>query len=141
VTDHEAALLNPNLFSSLKFGSQASGVVETKVWTADKQPAALLAKIDRVVRSTRNSAARGNNGRTAILALSTRKTAIGRQELGVGIPLFSMALVGPYGGELCSGGLRDQFSIFNYTLYIIRFACCVLRAACYVLHGPSCAPT
>jgi hypothetical protein len=25
-------------------GSQVSGVVETKVWTADKQPVALLAK-------------------------------------------------------------------------------------------------
>jgi hypothetical protein len=27
-----------------KLGSQASGVVETGVWTADKQPVALLAK-------------------------------------------------------------------------------------------------
>jgi hypothetical protein len=28
----------------LKLGSQVSGVVETGVWTADKQPVALLAK-------------------------------------------------------------------------------------------------
>jgi hypothetical protein len=28
----------------LKLGSLASGVVETEVWTADKQPVALLAK-------------------------------------------------------------------------------------------------
>ncbi len=28
----------------LKLGSQVSGVVETKVWTAGKQPVALLAK-------------------------------------------------------------------------------------------------
>jgi hypothetical protein len=28
----------------LKLGSQAIGVVETWVWTADKQPVALLAK-------------------------------------------------------------------------------------------------
>ena len=35
VIDHEAVL---------KLGSQVSGVVETKVWTADKQPVALLAK-------------------------------------------------------------------------------------------------
>jgi hypothetical protein len=29
----------------LKFGSQVGGVVEIEVWTADKQPVALLAKI------------------------------------------------------------------------------------------------
>jgi hypothetical protein len=44
VIDHEAVLMDPNLFSSLKLGSQVSGVVETGVWTADKQPVALLAK-------------------------------------------------------------------------------------------------
>jgi hypothetical protein len=43
VTDHGAALLDPKLFSN--FGSKASGVVETRAWTADKQPVALLAKI------------------------------------------------------------------------------------------------
>jgi hypothetical protein len=42
VVDHEAVLRSK---ISLKFGSQVSGVVETKVWTADKQPVALLAKI------------------------------------------------------------------------------------------------
>jgi hypothetical protein len=42
--DHEAVLMDPNLFSSS--GAQVSGVVETQVWTADKQPVAvaLLAK-------------------------------------------------------------------------------------------------
>jgi hypothetical protein len=44
VIDHEAVLMDPKLFSSCKLGSQVSGVVETEVWTADKQPVALLAK-------------------------------------------------------------------------------------------------
>jgi hypothetical protein len=43
VIDHEAALVDPNLFSSLVRRS-VSGVVETGVWTAEKQPVALLAK-------------------------------------------------------------------------------------------------
>jgi hypothetical protein len=42
VIDHEAALMDPKLFPS--WVHRASGVVETKVWTADKQPVALLAK-------------------------------------------------------------------------------------------------
>jgi hypothetical protein len=33
----------PKLFSS-KLGSQAIGIVDAWVWTADKQPVALLAK-------------------------------------------------------------------------------------------------
>jgi hypothetical protein len=41
VVDHEAVLMDPKLF--LELGSQVSGVVETGVWTADKQPVALLA--------------------------------------------------------------------------------------------------
>jgi hypothetical protein len=48
VIDHEAreaALLDAGSKIIPKFGSKASGVVETKVWTADKQPVALLAKI------------------------------------------------------------------------------------------------
>jgi hypothetical protein len=44
VIDHEAVLMDPKLFSSWVLGSQASGVVETWVWTVDKQPVALLAK-------------------------------------------------------------------------------------------------
>jgi hypothetical protein len=45
VIDHEAAvLMDPKLFSSWVHSSQVSGVVETGVWTADKQPMALLAK-------------------------------------------------------------------------------------------------
>jgi hypothetical protein len=44
VIDHEAILMDPKLLIVLKLGSQASGVVETGVWTADKQPVALLAK-------------------------------------------------------------------------------------------------
>jgi hypothetical protein len=43
VTDHETALLDPKVFSSLVH-RQVGGVVEMKVWTADKQPVALLAK-------------------------------------------------------------------------------------------------
>jgi hypothetical protein len=44
VIDHEAVLMDPKLFSSWVHSSQVSGVVETGVWTADKQPVALLAK-------------------------------------------------------------------------------------------------
>jgi hypothetical protein len=45
VIDHEAVLMDPKLFSSwVRSSSQVSGVVETWVWTADKQPVALLAK-------------------------------------------------------------------------------------------------
>jgi hypothetical protein len=44
VVDHEAVLMDPKLFSSWVHGSQVSGVVETGVWTAEKQPVALLAK-------------------------------------------------------------------------------------------------
>jgi hypothetical protein len=43
VADHEAVLLDPNLFSSLVPRPVAINV-ETAVWTADKQPVALLAK-------------------------------------------------------------------------------------------------
>jgi hypothetical protein len=47
VIDHEVVLMvDPKLFSSWvhRFtGQQVSGVVETGVWTADKQPVALLA--------------------------------------------------------------------------------------------------
>jgi hypothetical protein len=43
VIDHEAVLMDP-ICIVLKLGSQVSGVVETEVWTADKQPVALLAK-------------------------------------------------------------------------------------------------
>jgi hypothetical protein len=44
VIDHEAVLMDPKFKIVLKLGSQVSGVVETGVWTADKQPVALLAK-------------------------------------------------------------------------------------------------
>jgi hypothetical protein len=45
VVDHEAALMaSDGTKIVLKLGLQVSGVVETKVWTADKQPVALLAK-------------------------------------------------------------------------------------------------
>jgi hypothetical protein len=43
VIDHEAVLMDPKLFSSWVH-RLVSGVVETKVWTADMQPVALLAK-------------------------------------------------------------------------------------------------
>jgi hypothetical protein len=61
-------------------GSQVSGVVETKVWTAaDKQPVmALLANFVLLDRAS-NSAA-SDKGHTRVL--STRKIVIRRQELG-----------------------------------------------------------
>jgi hypothetical protein len=43
VIDHEAVLTDGSKIV-LKLGSQVSGVVETGVWTTDKQPVALLAK-------------------------------------------------------------------------------------------------
>jgi hypothetical protein len=43
VIDHEGVLVDPSKVV-LKLGSQVSGVVETWVWTADKQPVPLLAK-------------------------------------------------------------------------------------------------
>jgi hypothetical protein len=43
VIDHERSSPDGSKIV-LKLGSQVSGVVETKVWTADKQPVALLAK-------------------------------------------------------------------------------------------------
>jgi hypothetical protein len=43
VIDHERSSPDgPKIV--LKLGTQVSGVVETGVWTADKQPVALLAK-------------------------------------------------------------------------------------------------
>jgi hypothetical protein len=60
-------------------GSQVSGVVETGVWTADKQPVALLAKKwpnDWVVQVIPQQAIK------AIPVLSTRKIVIRRQKLG-----------------------------------------------------------
>jgi hypothetical protein len=43
VIDHEAGSPDGTNIV-LKLGSQVSGVVETGVWTADKQPVALLVK-------------------------------------------------------------------------------------------------
>jgi hypothetical protein len=57
--------------------SQVSGVVETGVWTEDKQPVALLAKKnDRIVQVIPQQAIK------AIPVLSTRKLVIRRQKLG-----------------------------------------------------------
>jgi hypothetical protein len=57
-------------------GSQAGGVVETGVWTAGKQPVALLAKNDWIVQVIPQQAME------VIRALSTRKIVIQRQKLG-----------------------------------------------------------
>jgi hypothetical protein len=58
-------------------GSQVSGVVETKVWTADKQPVALLAKkYDWIVQAIPEQAIK------AIPVLSTRKIVSRRQKFG-----------------------------------------------------------
>jgi hypothetical protein len=45
---HEAVLMDPKLFSSW-VGSQVSDVTETGVWTADKQPVALLASREKMI--------------------------------------------------------------------------------------------
>jgi hypothetical protein len=61
-------------------GSQVSGVVETKVWTAETQPVALLAQkndwIVQVLQVIPQQAIK------AIPVLSTRKTVIRRQKFG-----------------------------------------------------------
>jgi hypothetical protein len=57
--------MDPKLFSSWVLGPQVSGVVETRVWTADKQqPVALLAQ--KRLGSASNSAA-GDKGHTGAL--------------------------------------------------------------------------
>jgi hypothetical protein len=88
VIDHEAVLMDP----------QVSGVVETGVWTADKQPVALfLRKNDWIVQVIPQQAIK------AIRVLSARKIVTRRQELGW--ELFTTAL-GLYGGVLWSGELQ-----------------------------------
>jgi hypothetical protein len=57
-------------------GSQVIDVVETWVWTADKQPVALLAKNDWIVQENPQQAIK------AIRVLSTRKMVLRRQKLG-----------------------------------------------------------
>jgi hypothetical protein len=44
VIDHEAVLMDPKLFSSWVHRLVVLLIVETGVWTANKQPVALLAK-------------------------------------------------------------------------------------------------
>jgi hypothetical protein len=109
VIDHEAVLMEPK--QNLKLGSQVSGFVETKVWTAYKQPVALLAKKnDWIVQVIPQHAIE------AIRALSaTRKIVIGWQELGIGMALFTTALglyvarmlpIGPEGPQAGFSTLR-----------------------------------
>jgi hypothetical protein len=77
VIDHEAVLMNPKLFSSWVHRLHYSGVVETGVWTAYKQPVALLAKKnDWIVQVIPQQTIK------AIPVLSTRKAVIRRQKLG-----------------------------------------------------------
>jgi hypothetical protein len=78
-------------------GSQVSGVVETKVWTADKQPVALLAK--KGLDSSSNSAASDKGHAGALYSKNSDPAA------EVGMTLFTTAL-GLYGGVLCSGELQ-----------------------------------
>ncbi len=78
-------------------GSQVSGVVETGVWTADKQPVALLAK--KWLASASNSAA-SDKGHTGALYSKNSDPAA-----EVGMALFTTAL-GLYGGVLWSGELQ-----------------------------------
>jgi hypothetical protein len=56
--------------------SQVSGVVETKVWTADKQPWRFSQKNDWIVQVIPQQAIK------AIPVLSTRKIVTRRQKLG-----------------------------------------------------------
>ena len=78
-------------------GSQVSGVVETGVWTADKQPVALLAKNDWVLGSASDSAA-SDKGHTGALYSKN-----GDPAAEVGVVRFTTAL-GLCGGVLWSGG-------------------------------------
>jgi hypothetical protein len=76
----------------LKLGSQVSGVVETKVWTADNQPAggASREKNNWIVQVIPQHAIK------AMLVLCYSKN--GDRAAEVGMPLFTTAL-GLYGGE------------------------------------------
>ena len=78
-------------------GSQVSGVVETKVWTADKQPVVLLAK--KGLDSTSNSAA-SDKGHTGALYSKNSDPAA-----EVWMALFTTTL-DLYGGVLWSGELQ-----------------------------------
>jgi hypothetical protein len=76
-------------------GSQVSGVVETGVWTADKQrPVALLAK--KRLDSASNSAASDKGHAGALYSKNSDPAA------EVGVVLFTTAL-GLYGSVLWSG--------------------------------------
>jgi hypothetical protein len=75
VIDHEEVLMDPKLFSSW-VALQVSGVVETGVLTADKQPVALLAKKnDWIVQVIPQQATK------ATPVLSARKIVTRRQKL------------------------------------------------------------
>jgi hypothetical protein len=87
VIDHEAVLLDPNLFSSLVHRSVVSGAVETKAWTADKQPAAgawlFSLKHDRAVQVASNSAPRDKDHTGALYSKSSDLA------VGAGMSLFT----------------------------------------------------
>jgi hypothetical protein len=86
-------------------GSQVSGVVETKVCTADKQPVALLAKKnDWIVQVIPQQAIK------AIPVLSTRKIVNSDPAAEVGMALFTTAL-DLYGGVLWSGELQGFIAL------------------------------
>jgi hypothetical protein len=85
--------MDPKLFS-LKLGPQVSGIVETEVWTADKQPVALLAK--KCLGSASNSAASDKDPTGALYSKNSDPAA------EAGMALFTTA-IGLYGGVLWSG--------------------------------------
>jgi hypothetical protein len=110
-------------------GSQVSGVVETKVWTADKQPRWCFSrKNDWVVQVIPQHAIK------AIRVISTRKN--GDRAAGVGVVLFTTAL-GLYGGVLWSGE-RQGFVIHEAVpadgrpMADGRWAACGIRHAAWV---------
>jgi hypothetical protein len=78
-------------------GSEVSGVVETEVWTADKQPVALLAKNDWVVQVIPQQGDKGHTG--ALYSKNSDPAA------GVGMAPFTTTL-DLYGGVLWSGELQ-----------------------------------
>jgi hypothetical protein len=93
-------------------GSQVSGVVETKVWTADKQPVALLAKKhDWIAQVIPQQAIK------AIPVLSNRKmVVIRRQKLGWHFLLRRQVFT-----AVCCGAVSSRDSLYtNETVPIVH---------------------